>query len=284
MPSSWDGVWLRHGHDATPGGGQRAEYLFTGRHRGFSQGVKSSLNLAEHVGDDPDHVEANRAALAHLYGCSRESLVFIRADHGSSVRVRTSVRDDVVANDGKVLGPGARGDDRPDCPYDAVVSARPEDVLVTLAADCAPVVLADVDAGIIGVAHCGWKGLVVDVVGATVRACINLGAVASRMRACVGPTICGGCYRVNAERVELTTAQVPTAATADGAGIDIRRTLIGQLRTHGIDATAAGPCTYENPAQLFSHRYHCEHNDQWPTSGVHTGRQAGVIGWKGMGG
>ncbi len=284
MPSSWDGVWLRHGHDAIPGGGQRAEYLFTGRHRGFSQGVKSSLNLADHVGDDPDHVEANRAALADMYGCSRESLVFIRADHGSSVRVRTAVRDEVVANDGTVLGPGAHGDDRPDCPYDAVVSARPDDVLVTLAADCAPVVLADVDAGIIAVAHCGWKGLVVDVVGAAVRACISLGAVASRMRACVGPTICGGCYRANAERVETITAHVPTAATADGAGIDIRRTLIGQLRTHGIDATAAGPCTYERPAQLFSHRHHCEHNDQWSTRGVHTGRQAGVIGWKGIGG
>ena len=82
---------------------------------------------------------------------------------------------------------------------DALVTDRPGVVLGVMAADCAPVLFADAEAGVIGAAHAGWKGALGGVVDATIAAMEKLGARRERIRAAVGPCIGRDSYEVGPE-------------------------------------------------------------------------------------
>src|SRR6185369_609065 len=82
---------------------------------------------------------------------------------------------------------------------DGLVTDRPDVVLGVMAADCAPVLLADTTAGVIGAAHAGWKGALNVVVEATVVAMEKLGARREQVRAAVGPCIGRESYEVGPE-------------------------------------------------------------------------------------
>ena len=77
---------------------------------------------------------------------------------------------------------------------DALVTDRPDVVLLVRVADCVPVLLADPVAGVIGAAHAGRQGLVEGVVEGCVTRMRELGAAG--IEAWVGPHICGSCYEV----------------------------------------------------------------------------------------
>lgn len=81
---------------------------------------------------------------------------------------------------------------------DALVSARPGIVLGIVTADCAPVLLCDREAGVIGAAHAGWRGAKGGVLANTVAAMEALGAQAARMAAAIGPCIAQPSYEVDA--------------------------------------------------------------------------------------
>ena len=80
---------------------------------------------------------------------------------------------------------------------DAVVTARPGIVLGIVTADCAPVLLADPQAGVIGAAHAGWRGAVDGVLANTIAAMERLGARRAGIAAAIGPTIAQASYEVD---------------------------------------------------------------------------------------
>lgn len=80
---------------------------------------------------------------------------------------------------------------------DALVTATPGLMLAIRTADCAPVLLADPAAGVIGAAHAGWRGAVGGVLEATVSQMIALGATTGGIVAVVGPTIARPSYEVD---------------------------------------------------------------------------------------
>jgi len=80
---------------------------------------------------------------------------------------------------------------------DALVTNRPGVLLGVLTADCAPVLLADAQAGVVGAAHAGWKGAFGGVVEATVAAMEKLGARRERIAAAIGPCIAQASYEVD---------------------------------------------------------------------------------------
>jgi polyphenol oxidase len=82
-------------------------------------------------------------------------------------------------------------------PADAMVTATPGLALGILTADCAPILLADAAAGVIGAAHSGWKGALADIGPATVAAMATLGARRDRIVAAIGPTIAQRSYEVD---------------------------------------------------------------------------------------
>lgn len=224
---------------------------FSARPGGLSRPPYDSLNLGLGVGDDPAAVTANRSALAAACGLALADLTWMRQVHGKDVWYAGAAAAE------------------PPRPVDAMFTDVPGRALCVLAADCAPVLVADPQARMVGVAHAGREGLAAGVVPSLVSAMTAAGARPDRMRAVIGPAICGACYEVPAELQARVSAVVPAAAcaTASGTcGLDIAAGVQAQLKLAGVhQGRADGRCTRESPG-LYSHR-----------RDGRTGRLAGLI-------
>lgn len=232
-------------------------FRFTDRNGGGSQPPYSALNLGTGLGDDPAVVVANRQLAAVACGpggrgTGRPGVAWMRQVHGREVRYA-----------------GARSPDSepPEC--DAQYTDLPGLILGVLVADCVPVLLADPQARLAGAAHAGREGMLAGVVPALVRALTGAGARPDRMRAVIGPAICGGCYEVPAQLRARVSAAVPEASCVTRAGtpgLDLRAGVRAQLRAAGVAAVEHDPrCTRES-AELYSYR----------RDGI-TGRFAGLV-------
>ena len=222
-------------------GGRPAVWAATGRSGGVSLPPYDSWNLAGHVGDDPAAVAVN---LGRAAACVTDSgaAALMGAVHGAAVA--------------EVGGPGLVSG------VDGLVTDIPGLALVALGADCVPIAVIGDDDRTVAVAHCGWRGLVLDVVGALLDVLDRRGC--GVQQAVLGPAVCGGCYPVPAERAaEVAQARSDHVACAalvtcaDGQpGIDVRAGVAARLLERGVAATAirtVGGCTVEDP-RLFSHR------------------------------
>jgi YfiH family protein len=226
----------------TSAGGRPSSWAATGRSGGVSRPPYDTLNLAGYVGDDDGAVASNRSTLARALGASDSRLAVMDAVHGADVAI--------VDEPGVVDG------------VDALVTQAPGLAIAALGADCVPVALIGDDGLTVGVAHCGWRGLVIDVVHSVVSAVRDHGCDISTV--ILGPAVCGTCYPVPPDRadevVRRCSGPVSAAAVtrcADGQpGIDVRLGVRARLVELGLDPgviMTAGGCTVEDPA-LFSFR------------------------------
>jgi purine-nucleoside/S-methyl-5'-thioadenosine phosphorylase / adenosine deaminase len=240
--------------DARPGAGRqvalcdRVSVLFTERAGGVSSGRYSTLNLSDRVGDDPAAVAVNRDRLLKTIGPGAQRLAWMRQVHGAGVMY-------VGGSPGTSAGSPPGADAGQDA--DAAFTDVPGVALGVMAADCAPVLVADPAAGIVGAAHAGRPGMAAGVVPALISAMSAAGANVARMRVIVGPCICGRCYEVPAGMRADVEAAVPGSATVTRSGtpgIDVRAGLHGQLANLGIASVVEDArCTAES-AELFSYR------------------------------
>jgi len=228
-----------------------ARLLVTDRLDGASAAPYDTLNLGDHVGDDPAAVARNRASVAVEVGVGADRLQFMRQSHGARVAVV----------DGRQ--PAARAPDA-----DAMVTTDPGVALAVLVADCAPVLLVSRSPAVVGVAHAGRRGMVAGVLPAALAAMADAGAAVSSVHARIGPAVCGACYEVPASLQDEVAAAVPAARAQSRRGrpaLDVRAGLVEQLRGAGVASAEVDPaCTVESP-RLYSYR----------RDGV-TGRFAGV--------
>ncbi|GAA2579589.1 peptidoglycan editing factor PgeF [Actinomadura fulvescens] len=217
---------------------------FTARAGGVSQAPYDSLNLGGAVGDDAASVRANRERAAAALGIDPARTVWMRQVHGADVAIVSGS-----------ASPDTGRDEIP--PVDAIVTTEPGLALAVLVADCAPVLLADPVAGVVGAAHSGRPGTAAGVVPALVEHMCGKGADPARIRAAIGPAACGGCYEVPAEMRDRVAEAVPEAyaTTAAGTpGLDIRAGIAAQLAAAGVTDVRIDPrCTIENGG-LFSYR------------------------------
>lgn len=161
---------------------RRIAHGFLTREGGVSQGLYASLNCGFGSGDDRAAVAENRARAAARLGVDADRLVTVHQVHSPTVATVTRPWAPEAA-------PRA----------DAMVTTVPGIALAILTADCAPVLLADTEAGVIGAAHAGWKGARAGVVDATIDAMVSLGAEPERIVAAVGPRIQQASYEVGPE-------------------------------------------------------------------------------------
>lgn len=150
---------------------------FFGREGGVSDGIYASLNAGTGSNDDPQAVAENRRRIAAAF--SADALVGVHQVHSPNA----------------VFVSAPWSGERPHA--DALVTTTPGLVLSVLTADCAPVLLADVEAGVIAVAHAGWKGALGGVLDSTVALMREHGARA--IAAAIGPTIHQASYEVGPE-------------------------------------------------------------------------------------
>lgn len=218
-------------------GGRSVIWAATGRFGGVSQPPFAGLNLAGYVGDDPGHVQENLEIAAASIDLVAGALAIMQGVHGAKVAV--------VDRGGLVPG------------VDALVTTTPGVGLVALVADCVPVVLADIDAGVIAAVHCGWRGLSIGVVPAAVDQMRDLGA--TDIHAVVGPSICAACYPVPPERVAEVIATLPpliadiACPVSEIPCIDVGAGVRAQLAGAGVSAVRIDKCTAQSP-DLFSYR------------------------------
>src|SRR5215467_5290844 len=151
-----------------PDGGAR--HAFFTRSGGVSEGLFGSLNCGFGSGDLPERVARNREIAMDRLGLPADRLVTCRQIH--SVDVVTVERP-------------WRREEAP-C-ADGLITAVPGVALGVLTADCAPILMHDPVARVIGAAHGGWRGALAGIVEATIGRMVALGAECSRIRAAIGP-------------------------------------------------------------------------------------------------
>jgi YfiH family protein len=151
---------------------------------------------------------------------------------------------------------------------DALVTRETNLGLVIMSADCAPIVLVDPIAHVVGVVHAGWQGMLVGVVANAVEGMFDLGAEPENLKAIIGPTISAQNFLATQERFDEVKDIVPTAAVKLANGqlaVDIRKGVKHQLAQYQIKTTDLNICTFDTP-ELFSFRRDPE-----------TGRNATVV-------
>jgi len=233
--------------------------MFTSRSGGVSAAPYDTLNMSRSVGDDAAAVAANRSRAARACGLGAERLAWMRQVHGCAVRYAT-VPPGPGAHPGAYPGDTARpaGTAGPAIPEaDAMYTDVAGLALGVLAADCAPVLLADPRARIVGAAHAGREGMAAGVVTELLTAMSAAGADPARVHAVIGPHICGGCYEVPEQMRARIAARVPRAGCVTRAGtpgIDVGAGIEAQLAAAGVRTVARDPrCTAETPG-LYSYR------------------------------
>jgi YfiH family protein len=134
-------------------------------------------------------------------------------------------------------------------------------LLAIVTADCAPVLLADREAGVVGAAHAGWKGAIGGVTDATIAAMEALGADRRRIAAAIGPCIARASYEVDASFRDRFLANAAGNACFFDAGapghwqFDLEGYVAHRLESAGITAVAMlGEDTYAQADRFFSFR------------------------------
>ena len=214
----------------------------------------SGVNLCDYVGDDALRVLDARLTLAMQLGVDLDDLVMPRQTHSCRVavideRFRTL---DIDQQEAALEG------------IDALVTKLQDVVIGVNTADCVPIVLADDHAGVIAVAHAGWRGTVGLIAKTVVEEMCRQGARADRIQAAMGPSICQQCFEVGDEVVEafkkahfnLEEIVVRDAATGK-AHIDLRAANRAVLVSAGVpvDNIVISPhCSRCEPERFFSAR------------------------------
>jgi len=217
---------------------------FCGRRGGVSTGEVASLNAGLGAGDDPAAVAENRVRAAAAVA-SGATLVTPYLTHSA----------DVVT----VAAPWS-DNDRPAA--DALVTDRPGLLLGIVTADCAPVLFADAEAGVVGAAHAGWKGALAGITDATIAAMEALGARRERIAAAIGPCIARASYEVDDAFLRRFAAADPANdrffAAATRAGhhrFDLEAYVAHRLAAAGLQRVEAlGLDTYADPERFYSYR------------------------------
>ena len=216
---------------------EKVRAVITTRSGGVSRAPFNSLNLAEHVGDDPKAVAANRVLLRQALELETEPL-WLEQVHGCGVA------------DGDVGAPGCRAD--------AITATRPGRVCAVLTADCLPLLFCSRSGSRVAAVHAGWRGLAGGVIEAALA---RFEEPAEELLAWLGPAIGPQAFEVGAEVREAFLAREPTDTgvfVSDRPGhwqADLYALARNRLQRAGVGFVGGGDsCTVSEPERFFSYR------------------------------
>jgi YfiH family protein len=216
---------------------------FSERTGGASDAPYDSLNLAFHVGDDPEPVRQNRHALVEQLGLP--PFAAMEQVHASKVAKVGAKRGAAGFDDPAGALPGT----------DAMATRSAGVSLAVLTADCVPLVAGSPAEGMLVVGHVGWRGLAAGIVGAVARQFPEPRDVRVSLGPCVGP-----CHYEVGEDVAFAVASGTGAgAVTERRGgslfLDLAKTVRADLRALGIGRVEdTGLCTACEAKRFFSYR------------------------------
>ncbi|MEO1537267.1 MAG: peptidoglycan editing factor PgeF [Pseudomonadota bacterium] len=227
----------------------RVPHGFFTRKGGASSGVFAGLNCGLGSSDQRETVQINRARVAAALDLAPDRLASVHQVHSACAVVLDAPLSEPVE-------------------ADAMVTATPGVALGILTADCQPVLFADVENGVIGAAHAGWKGALEGVLEATLEAMGKTGARAETTHAVIGPSISQRAYEVGPEFLDRFLAEDHGNARffANGEGDRMQFDLVGfglaRLRDAGVaSASWTGHCTYSAADRFYSYRRSVHHRE-----------------------
>lgn len=177
-----------------------AQVLFTSRHAGLSQGEFESLNMALHVGDDPEAVLANRRKVMQLAGAHLSNMVCCQQVHGNQVAVV----------DSSYAGRGSRRYEDALPGIDGLVTAVPGLVLATFYADCIPVFFFDPVQKVAALCHSGWKGTMGLITVKTLEVMgSQFNCQPADVMVYIGPGIGPCCFEIQADLADKVLSAFP---------------------------------------------------------------------------
>ena len=216
-----------------------AEILFSDRTGGVSAPPFDTANAGYSRGDDPAHVDENRARIGAGLGVEPGRWISLHQVHGAAVYPADRA------------GPTAG---RPAPQADASVSDEPGAVLSVLTADCGPVAL--VAPGAVAAVHAGWRGIAAGILEAAVAEVRS--RTSGQVRAVVGPCVHPECYEFSptdlAPLVDRLGPEVAGTTATGRPALDVPRAIRLALAGVGVtDITDVDVCTSCSPDH-FSHR------------------------------
>jgi len=207
---------------------------------------------------DRDDAWAMRRHWCAALDLEPEHLVTLGQVHGRDVHLATKAHAGHGARPGSIqIGLG-----------DALVTNQIGPVLMTLHADCQPVLVVDPGAGrrgpAVGVAHAGWRGTVANIVGATLSVmAAAFGTRADDVHVVLGPAICQCCYDVGDDVAkawrQLAGADADEALATDGQGHRFSLSaanglLLDRTGVRAANVETSAICTKCDGDHWFSHR------------------------------
>ena len=160
---------------------------FFTRKGGCSTGEFSGLNSSLSSGDLFDNVNQNRQLIKKSLAHQRYQLITLNQVHGNEV---------IIIDTGNI-----ENAKHPASGYkaDGIVTKKKNILLGILTADCAPILMADYNAGVIGACHAGWKGAISGIIENTVLEMCKIGAKTKDIFCVIGPSIEQKSYEVSAD-------------------------------------------------------------------------------------
>lgn len=232
--------------------------LVTQRAGGISTAPCDSLNLATHVGDQPEAVAENRRRLRAAAQLPQEPR-WMRQVHG------------VAVADLDALPEGHEPE------TDAAITSRTGTVCAVLTADCLPVLFAAADGSAVAAAHAGWRGLAAGVLDSTVAALRARTAAGVELLCWIGPGISARHFEVQDDVREAFVSADPQATAAFERGrdghwqCDLPQLARQRLARLGVASVEGGrDCTYADEARFFSHRRDVQHRGLASTGRIAT--------------
>ena len=238
-------------------------HAFSTRIGGVSPAPFDALNLGNPGGSDvqdsDENLKQNYFRLQLALGLPLATRAWVSQVHGRMVEL---IEPEGEGEYAETLEPEIRDRYQGQLSADALVTAQKNVLLTIRVADCFPILLASETGHIVAAAHAGWRGVVGNIVGKTVRTlheAAGVSAAPAKLIAAIGPGICAGCFEVGEEVAAQfeKTGYSAMILRAPGAKphIDLRAVLVAQLQSAGVSRIDSSPlCTVENPADFFSHR------------------------------
>ncbi|PKM17537.1 MAG: peptidoglycan editing factor PgeF [Gammaproteobacteria bacterium HGW-Gammaproteobacteria-15] len=203
---------------------------------GCSTGVYASLNLGNHVADNPERVAENRRRYQLLAQMPAAPL-WLNQVHGTAVSVLTKASIADTA--------------------DASVTCEPGVVATVMTADCLPLLLCDKAGTQVAAVHAGWRGLCDGVIEATLAHF----AKPADVLVYLGPAVSQRAFEVGPEVRAAFIGHSAQAALAFSNGnnnkwqADLYLLAKQRLQACGVQHIYGGQyCTYQQSELFFSYR------------------------------
>ncbi len=215
---------------------------FFTRKGGCSKGIYAELNCGCGSSENPDYIRRNRECVAKIMQIETANLIGLTQVHSAkAVTVNAAAIGDHEA--------------------DALVTNQVGLGLSVLTADCLPVLFHDVQAGVVGAAHAGWRGALGGILEATLAAMAELHAKSSRITAVIGPAISQPAYEVGPEfyanflNVDIDSEGFFSRGEQGRYRFNLPAYAQMRLQRAGVGQVEnLGECTYLGTDRFFSYR------------------------------